>query len=218
MSEKRKFKSKQKKTKEYATKVSKSSAKMAYLQGVNDVKKLMELGNVCERTLKDSWLPEFEREKKEILLGMSDSSLKLRVTEHEFNEHLEYTKNLKSISDQYSKEIASYDDMRNSLNAILEKLEEHPDFDDDKFSEVCSMLKVHALSKKAYDTTVINYMKVTNEWAKATGVEAHHNAAAARIKEAERLRGKDDAGRNPLSSTSEGDAANKAASDPFFNI
>ena len=108
--------------------------------------------------------------------------------------------------------------MRNSLKTIVKQLKDHPDFIEKDFTSICSLLNIFVTSKKALDTTINQYIKVTNEWSKATGVEAHHSAAAARIKEAERLRGKDDAGRDPYSPTSDGDEANKASADPFFGV
>ena len=220
MSEKKKFTrspNKKGEMKDYATKVSKSNAKLAYFQGESNMSKLCEIGGCCDRTFKDSWLPEFEREKKEMLLSFSNSSLKLCVTDVELNKHLDYINTLSKVSESYEKDISTFDGMRNSLKLILEQLEGHPDFNEKDFTNILNLLQTYVLSKKAYDTTVTNFIRSTNEWSKATGVEAHHSAAAARIKEAERLRGKDDAGRNPLSPTSEGDETNKASHDPFFN-
>ena len=199
-----------------AGKADKLLTKLAFFNGETDRYKLAEIGGCCERTLVDSWLPEFERDRKKLYLSFKNSSLKLGVTDKEFEDHLVYIRQLRSISDNYQNEISNYDDMRKSLSIIVEQLSEHPDFDKKDFKNICSLLQIFVTSKKAYDTTVQNYIKVTNEWAKATGVEAHHSAAAGRLKEAERLRGKDDAGRDPLVDAKEGDNVAKGAADPFF--
>ena len=202
--------------KPYANKVTKSDAKLAYLNGETNREKLCKIGGCHVKTLLESWLPEFEKEKKQMILGFSNSSFQLGVTDTELQAHFEHIRQLRNVANQYSKEISDFDDMRNSLKTIVSQLKDHPDFIEKDFTSICSLLNIFVTSKKALDTTINQYIKVTNEWSKATGVEAHHSAAAARIKEAERLRGKDDAGRDPFSPTSDGDEANKASGDPFF--
>lgn len=205
-----------------AGKADKLLCKLAFFNGETDPVKLCDIGACSHQTLTQSWLPEFEREKKKLYLSFKNNSLQLGVTDTEFDEHLKYIDNLKKVSDELAVEIDQSKTIATILEDVLDWLGELADDNKDlskkDFAQVCSMLKSYAHVKGAHKIAVDQYIKVTNEWAKATGVEAHHNAAAARLKEAERLRGKDDAGRNPLSSTSEGDAANKAASDPFFNV
>lgn len=191
--------------KKYASKVSKSDCKLAYMAGENDRETLCKIGNCHVKTLLESWLPEFEKEKKEMILGFSDSSFQLGVTEAELAHHLAYIRQLRTMADQYKTEVEDYDRIRNSLNVILEQLEEHSEFDEKDFKQICSLLNIFVTSKKAYDTSVAQYVKITKEWTHATGVEAHHNAASARIKEAERLRGKDDAGRDMMMKTDQPD-------------
>lgn len=199
-----------------AGKADKLLCKLAFLNGETDKIRLGEIGGCCEKTLLESWLPEFEREKKKMYLGFRNASFQLGVTESELTKHLDYIRHLEQVSEQYQSEIENYDDMRKSLKNIVLQLEGHPDFDDKDFKNITSLLSIFVTSKKAYDGTVNAYIKVTNEWADATGVKAHHSAAAGRLKEAERLRGKDDAGRNPLTPTSEGDDVAKSSQDPFF--
>ena len=224
MSGKRKFKSKANQLRGSdarairAGKADKLLCELAFLNGETDKIRLSEVGGCCEETLTQSWLPEFERKKKKMFLSFKNSSLQLGVTEADLNSHLTYIDKMKEVSNRYEEEISTYDEMRNSLSLIVKQLLEHPDFESKNFKSISSMLEVYCTSKKAYDTTVSNYIKATNEWAKATGIEAHHSAAAARIKEAERLRGKDDAGRDPLVKTDQGDEECKKVNDPFFDI
>ena len=199
-----------------AGKADKLLTKLAFLNGETDKYKLAEIGGCCEKTLVESWLPEFEREKKRLFLSFRNSSLQLGVTEAEFEQHLKHIEALRTIADQGIAEIRGFDKMKNSLLEVVKRLEDVDDFDMAEAKTTLSMLNMYIVSKKAYDTAVTQYIKVTNEWSKASGVEAHHSAAAGRIKEAERLRGKDDAGRNPLLKAAEGDAAAKATHDPFF--
>ena len=203
-----------------AGKADKLLTKLAFLNGETDKYKLAEIGGCCEKTLIDSWLPEFELERKKLYLSFRNSSLQLGVTESELNSHLEYIRNLREIADNLESEIPKAKSIATHLENIIEWLgdqaEDNKDLSKKEFSQACSMLKSYAFAKTAHKTATDQYIKVTNEWSKATGVEAHHSAAAARIKEAERLRGKDDAGRDPFSPTSDGDEANKASGDPFF--
>ena len=138
------------------------------------------------------------------------------------NEHVTYIDNLKSTFKQLESDLTKSRQVSTMLEDIMDWLatltEDNKDLSKKDFNQVCSMLKSYAHARNAHKATVDQYIKVTNEWAKATGIEAHHSAAAARIKEAERLRGKDDAGRDPLVKTDQGDEECKKVNDPFFEM
>lgn len=202
--------------KPYATKVSKSECRLAYMAGENDKKVLCKIGGCHEKTLLGSWLPEFVAEKKQMILGFSGSSFQLGVTELELAKHDKYVRNVKTLSDDLEEEVENVEKIAKLLENVLEKLGKHPDLDKVDYKQTSDLLKTYAIAKKARTDLIREYMKVTNEWLKATGVEAHHAAASGRIKEAERLRGKDDAGRDPMVASDE--AEKQASADPFFQV
>lgn len=197
-----------------AGKADKLLCKLAFLNGETDKHRLGEIGGCCEKTLIERWIPEFEMEKKKMFLSFRNVSLNLSVTDQDLAEHLEHVENLRRIACSYENGIKCHKAIQTSLEAILGQLRENEGFVDKDWQSLKALIEGTMTSSKAYDQAVTQYIKVKNELFKANGIEAHHAAAAGRIKEAERLRGKDDAGRDPLLEPK--DAEEKLVSDPFF--
>lgn len=186
-----------------AGKADKILCRFAFLSGETNPEKLMEIGGCCSDTLINSWLPEFERDKKKAFLGFKDNRLALAVTDNELKSQEAYTQELMTISSQVLDEIKQTEDLSKSLEKIIKSLKRHPNLDSADFGEVCSVLKSFTLVREAKAKSITLYMKTMNEWLKQSGVSAFQDGAAARVKEAERLRGKDDAGRDPLLNNTE---------------
>lgn len=197
-----------------AGKADKLLCKLAFLNGETDKRKLGQIGGCCEETLTESWIPEFELEKKKLFLSFRNVSLNLAVTDKDLEEHLSHVASLRQIASSYETDINSHKEARTILEGILTQLRVNDGFEEKEWTSIKSMLETWVTSQKSYDQAVTQYLKVKNELFKANGIEAHHAAASGRIKEAERLRGKDDAGRDPLLPARE--AEEKLSADPFF--
>lgn len=195
-------------------------AKLAFLNGETNRQELMSIGSCSERTLIQVWLPQWEMEKKRMYLSFREASLQLAVTDDELQAHVEHIQRMRGICDNYAQEIEQWGSMKDSLETIVQRLKSHPAIEDLDLGAVESLLNTYVTSKKAYTNLTTQYVKMTTEWSKQCGLEAHHSASAARIKEAERLRGKDDAGRDSLAKSGTKDVISKAtktAQDVFFD-
>jgi hypothetical protein len=191
--------------KRYADITSKLACKLAFFEGCNDQEELIKIGRCCTDTFVKNWLPEFEIEKRKLFLSFGNASLKLSVTDVELSKHSNYCEHLRVQSNNIYKEVENSDTLAEMLQRVIKELGDHPDLQKVEFGQVCDMLKSFAIAKKSRNDSLTMYMKLMTEWSYATGVKAHHDAAGGRIKEAERLRGKDDAGRNAEAGTKDGD-------------